>query len=107
MRLRARIDQNQPAIVEALRSVGCGVCSLAPIGRGVPDLLVHSPIKGYVLIEVKVPGEKLNATEAAWHAAWRGPVCVVKSVEEALAAVGVIVEPAEAQRRREKQEVSA
>jgi hypothetical protein len=91
MRLRAKIDACQPEIVAALVGVGCSVQTLGQVGRGCPDLLVYAPCGGYLLIEVKVPGEKLNATEAAWHARWKGPVHIVKSVEEALAVVGIEV----------------
>ena len=41
MRFAARVDGNQTAIVAALRKAGCNVLSLAAIGRGCPDLLVH------------------------------------------------------------------
>ena len=92
MRLRARIDSNQPEIALALRQVGCSVEFLHQVGRGVPDLLVYAPMIGKtLLIEVKVPGEKLSPDEARWHAAWRGEVYVIDSVEEALACVGVEV----------------
>lgn len=36
----ARADANQPAVVEALRSIGCDVTHLHKVGEGVPDLLV-------------------------------------------------------------------
>jgi Holliday junction resolvase len=94
-----KVDRNQAAIVKALRAAGCTVLSLASVGKGCPDLLI-----GYggttFLIEVKsprslVPGaggslrEKVTArTQAEWREKWRGgPVVVVRSVDEALAAV--------------------
>lgn len=92
MRRRAKVDNNHPEIVEALRSARCGVQSLAALGKGVPDLLVcrHGRL---CLLEVKQPGEKLTPDENAWHDLWRGvygcPVFVVRSVDEALRAVGV------------------
>jgi hypothetical protein len=89
MRQRARIDVNQPEIVAALRAAGAAVASLAAVGKGVPDLLVSRAGVNY-LLEVKAsPRSKLTPDEAAWHAAWQGPVAVVYSVEEALAAVGL------------------
>lgn len=101
-RRRARPDVGQAAIVAALRTVGCSVEILADVGRGVPDLLAG--IRGTnFLLEVKSPrggrGKRglgsgktahqveLNATEQKWHAAWRGQVSVVRSVEDALAVV--------------------
>jgi hypothetical protein len=91
MRRAARVDQNQVEIVEALRSVGCQVQSLASVGGGVPDLLVGIPgCRDLMLIEVKdgtkPPSDrKLTPEQEKWHAAWQGfPVYVVTSVPEAL-----------------------
>jgi hypothetical protein len=39
-RRAAKVDISQPGIVKALRDAGCTVVSLAPLGNGVPDLLV-------------------------------------------------------------------
>lgn len=98
-RLSARIDDNQPAIVRALRDVGASVQSLASLGKGCPDLLV-----GYrgqnLLLEVKNldgRGRALTADETAWHADWRGAVVVVESVEQALAAIGAVEDSKAAQ----------
>ena len=90
MRRAAKIDRNQPAIVAALRKIGCSVQSLAPIGDGCPDLLVWSPLRRELLvIEVKdgakPPSERrLTPDQVLWHANWKGPVHVVESVEDAL-----------------------
>ena len=37
---KRRVDKNQKQIVDALKSVGCSVLTLADKGKGVPDLLV-------------------------------------------------------------------
>lgn len=102
MRRAAHVDVNQPAIVSALRKIGCSVTSLAGVGKGCPDLLV-----GYrgrtLLVEVKDrhketvgkdgyrrkarPGS-LEKSQVAWLAAWVGfPVIVAYDVEEAISAV--------------------
>ena len=96
MRRAARRDENEAAIVEALRKVG------AFVGRineaGLPDLLVGHCGKTY-LIEVKSPlgpqggasknGQKLKPLQVAFHAGWRGePVHVVRSVADALGLIG-------------------
>ena len=92
MRRAARIDDNQHEIVDALRAAGASVQSLASMGRGVPDLLVGRHGVNY-LMEVK-DGSKppsrraLTLDEANWHLAWNGQVCIVQSVDDALAAVG-------------------
>lgn len=63
------------------------------MGRGVPDLLVG--FRGAnLLLEIKdgakQPSKRqLTPDEAAWHAKWRGQVCVVETLAEALAAVGL------------------
>jgi hypothetical protein len=40
---------------------------------------------GNLLMEVKQPGQSLNALQLEWHRRWRGDVAVVESAEEALA----------------------
>jgi len=83
MRRAARVDANQAEIVEALRSVGAAVQSLAAVGRGVPDLLVGFRGKLY-LLEVKMPGEKLTPRELTWHTLWAGYASIVYSAEDAI-----------------------
>lgn len=89
MRRAARIDMNHREIVAALRKVGCSVLSLAPIGGGAPDL-----VAGYkgrnVLIEVKRPKGKLNDQQEAFKAQWRGDLCVVRCVDDALLVLGIV-----------------
>jgi len=84
-----RIDSNQPEIVKALRNVGATVTCTHIVGDGFPDLVV-----GYrgcnFLLEVKIPGGKLNEVEQDWHNAWRGQKLVVDCPNAALAAIGAI-----------------
>lgn len=91
MRLAARIDANQAAIASALRRAGCNVLSLAALGGGCPDLLVHRAGQIH-LLEIKdgtkPPSKrKLTPHQAIFHRAW--PVHLVTSEIEALAAVGL------------------
>jgi hypothetical protein len=88
MRRAAKIDQNQPEIVEALRAAGHYVQSTAMMGRGFPDLLAVKKSGLPVLLEVKMPGERLTPDELKWHRAFPGPVFVVCSIEEALEVMG-------------------
>lgn len=89
MRRRAKIDRNQPEIVEALRSAGASVQSLAQIGNGCPDLVVGIGGQTY-LIECKDGGlpkskQALTPDQIAWHAAWNGsPVWIIRSAAEGL-----------------------
>lgn len=92
-RRAARIDDNQPDIVAALRAVGASVQSLAALGQGVPDLLVY--FRGLYLLEIKNPlqsrsDQQLTSDEADWHAAWGGPVYVVRTIDEALMVIGAV-----------------
>lgn len=98
MRRAAKIDSNQPEIVRALQGVGCFVLSLAAVGKGVPDLLVSEPIYPYRLhfLEVKdgskpPSARKLTPDQVAFHAKFPGQIHIVKSINEALSAVGVRV----------------
>lgn len=92
MRRAARIDENQPDVVSALRGIGATVQPLHTIGKGCPDLLV-----GYggrtLLMEVKdgdkAPSDRaLTGDQILWHAAWRGgDLVVVNNVDEAVDAL--------------------
>jgi len=91
MKRAARIDDNQPEIVEALRQIGCSVQPLHGVGSGVPDLLVG--VAGVnILLEVKdgnkAPSQqKLTKQQETWHALWSGQTAIVRSAEEAIASV--------------------
>lgn len=82
----SKVDGNHAAIVAALRGCGYFVISLHMIGGGVPDLLVISKHDNSraLLIEVKMPGEKLNDKERAWHAAYPGRATIAHSAETAV-----------------------
>lgn len=97
---RVSRDANHLPIVHGLRKAGYSVLDLAAVGQGAPDALVGGNGVS-VLMEFKNPdnahgrggkmGLKMNARlerQAAWHAAWRGaPVVVIRSIEEAIAAM--------------------
>jgi Holliday junction resolvase len=89
MRRDAKVDGNQTEVVKNLRKLGCTVASIAPMGKGIPDLLVGYAGRSY-LLEVKQPGEKLTDDEAKWHSEWRGQVAIVTTWQEAAKVVGAI-----------------
>jgi hypothetical protein len=93
MRQAARIDGNHVQIVQALRSAGCSVQTLAALGKGVPDILVARAGKHY-LIEIKSGTGKLTHDQFIWQRNWNGPVHTVRTIDEALQAVGAIKEAA-------------
>ena len=91
VRRAARTDDNQQAIVDALRKAGASVQSLAAIGKGCPDLLVGCRGKN-VLMEIKNENrppskQRLTTDEKVWHDSWRGSVAIVKNVNDALQAM--------------------
>lgn len=101
-RYAAKVDGPHTAIVQALRRVGCQVLDLSRVGHGCPDLLVrcgqfvhvsgpgargHTWMKA-VLMEVKTPRGRVQAEQIAFQARWPETV-IVRSVEEALRAIGV------------------
>jgi hypothetical protein len=113
MRRAARVDENQPIIVEALRAGGASIVHLHQLGQGIPDILVGAPgvtIVGHVseellelirsidgliihhganlLIEIKPPGGDLTDDEAKFLEEYRGQMTVVFSAEEALELIG-------------------
>lgn len=93
MRRAARIDENQRAIVQALRNSGCSVQSLVSVGKGCPDLLVGFAGDNF-LIEIKNPSkpkadQQLTEAQIIWHEHWRGTAHGVRTVEEALSVVGL------------------
>jgi hypothetical protein len=95
MRRAARIDSNQPMIVDGLRAVGATVQPIHTIGRGCPDLLVGYRGRNY-LMEVKdgslSPSRRyLTEDEEDWHRGWNGQVTVVEDLTEALRVIGVPV----------------
>lgn len=91
-RVAAKVDGNHAAIVRGLRDMGAGVLSTATLGRGAPDILAYY-LRTYVLLEIKLPGENLNAAQLDFHAAWPGPIYVVRSVAEAKLAVAEAARP--------------
>lgn len=75
-----RRDTSERAIVDALRAVGADVTQIS--GKGAPDLLVRFRGK---LEAFEVKSGKGTRTEAQEDSQWP----IVRSVEDALAALGV------------------
>ena len=97
MRRAAKVDDNQREIVQALERIGAEVQSLASVGKGCPDLLVGFRGSNF-LLEVKRPkakGQSAGKTtddQERFLARWagRGQAAIVKTVDDALKAVGAI-----------------
>lgn len=111
MHRRARVDANQTAIVDVLRRAGRSVAITSSLGHGFPDVVVgwrgtccdhdcSAPehIRGRLCLPVEIKDgelspsrQRLTPDEAHFHATWRGPIMVVKTMAEALAATGIPV----------------
>ena len=80
MRRAARVDGNHAEIVDCFKKLGCSVLSLAPLGGGVPDLLVA--INGITwLVEVKMPNGKENELQVEFAITWKGCRAVVRDLQ--------------------------
>ena len=91
MRRAARIDDNQRAIVAALRAAGAEIVSTAAMGEGFPDLLALRGSQIFML-EVKdgsKPPSRQRLTPHQVNFKKRWPVHVVTCEEEALRAIGL------------------
>lgn len=96
MRVRARVDRNQPEIVAALRKAGAVVHCTHQLGGGFPDLFCN--FRGRIFgFEVKDPlqppsARKLTPGEQVWIANWNQSGQTVFVIETAEAAIAIMVE---------------
>jgi len=81
-RYAKRRDENEPEIVRALRDIGATIKRLDDI-----DLLVGWRGRNY-LLEVKVEKGPLKRSQEDMVRTWRGQYEIVRSVDEALRAIG-------------------
>ncbi|KKL50575.1 hypothetical protein LCGC14_2304080 [marine sediment metagenome] len=87
----AKVDANQPSIVQALRDAYCSVLPIHRVGQGAPDLAVGYQ-GGTYFLEIKTDKGKLTPAEIEFMDAWRGHYAIVRTVDEALRAIGVLEE---------------
>ena len=82
-----RRDGPHASIARALRQVGCDVLDLSRVGDGCADLLVYRKSKNQMtFLEVKSARGVQSLEQLAFAA--RYPVHVVRSVDDALRAMG-------------------
>lgn len=89
MRRAAKVDDNQPEIVEAFRKLGYSVLLLHQVGRGCPDILVGK-MGTNTLIEIKdgrkPPSRRLmTPDEEEFFQSWKGRLLTIMSVDEVIA----------------------
>lgn len=91
-RRAAKIDANQPEIIDGLRDFGATVQPLSAVGGGCPDLLVGYRLRNY-LIEIKNKDGRANRKkiltpdQETWHGMWSGQKSVVFTLEEAISVI--------------------
>ena len=95
MRRAAKVDENQPEIVQALREIGATVEPLHFVGRGFPDIAVGYRGNNW-LFEIKTKAGKLTEDEHDWHGDWRGQVHVIRTADQAIAMVSGYASTADA-----------
>jgi hypothetical protein len=88
MRRAARTDTNHGELVDVIKAMGGTVQSLAPVGKGCPDLLVGWRNKN-LLLEIKdgsrPPSERvLTPDQKRWHSDWKGKVYIVNTLDDLL-----------------------
>lgn len=83
----AKVDANQPEIVDALRRAGATVQHLHTVGHGCPDIAVGYGGRTY-LLEIKRAGARMTPDEVEWHERWQGHATVVYCVRDALDVIG-------------------
>ena len=88
-RWAAKVDNNQAEIVEALRAIGASVLVLSRVGMGCADLAVGYRGVTYFL-EIKTDKGKLTPAEQEFMEQWNGHYCIVRTVDEALKAIGAV-----------------
>jgi hypothetical protein len=79
-RVDAKRDGNEGEIIAALKAEGCAVHQIN--GKGVCDLLVCTPEKRTILIEVKMPGETLTPAQKEFHKVWPGEKHIVYTASQ-------------------------
>ena len=77
-RYNPRRDANEKEIVNYFNRIGFSVARLnTPL-----DLLIGYKKRNY-LVEVKMPGKKLNANQVEFTEGWKGQFIVISSIEDA------------------------
>ena len=87
-RYNRKKDSNQNSIVTALERAGCAVTDKSTAGEGFPDIICSRAGHHY-LLEIKSSRGKLTAPQVEFHKK-HTPVHIVRTIDEALRAVGLI-----------------
>ena len=82
------MDDNQRAVIAALRQMGCSVQPLSMVGDGCPDIMVGYKGRN-LLFEIKDGDKPPSCTKKTqkqeyWHRVWGGQVATVHSSDDAI-----------------------
>lgn len=87
MRLKSRVDKNQPEILNHLKNLGIKYRALHFVGKGFPDLIVGFRGKNY-LFEIKSKNGEKTKKEEEFFSSWDGQVKEVRHIDEILKEIG-------------------
>jgi len=90
-RRAARVDANQPEIVDAFRKLGCSVLIISQIKKCC-DIVVSKGARGTAMIEIKdgsLPKSKRQLTEGEmdFMHSWKGLYFIVESLDDVVRVV--------------------
>lgn len=96
----SRTDANQSKIVKAVRNLGASVWITSHARTGVDcvwGITCQSGMRVNVMVEIKdgnkpMSAQKLTVAEEKFHDEWKGQICIVRSVEQAVDLVNRIKE---------------
>jgi hypothetical protein len=88
-RPNGKLDANHTEIVQALRKLGCPVLDISMVGGGAPDLVVATIRGEWIMLELKTAKGVVSERQKQFHSKWPGIIHIVRSVDEALRAVGL------------------
>lgn len=89
MRRAGRRDLNHAEIRDGPRKCGASVLDLGGVGNDCPDLLVGWKGRNS-LLEIKSAKGAESAGQSRFRQTWRGETSTVRTLQEALLAVGVL-----------------
>jgi hypothetical protein len=85
-RYAAKVDANQPLIVQAFRDRGCSVKHLHRMGEGCPDIAVG--MQGLTrFVEIKTDKGKHTQAQLDWLEDWTGGAYLVRNIGDVEACV--------------------
>ena len=97
----AKVDTVHAALIHVARKMGWSAASTAAVGNGYPDASLATrdvcPYCGrsaLLLVEFKTgKSAALTPAQKRFHASWRGPIAIVRTVDDLIALLKTAVGP--------------